>query len=336
LWQGTGELVFKRDPDFVRLYPAPSLTDARARWEFAITSVLDSVRRQAWSSKRIFQRLKDGKRFRELILRQYYGRDWGADEVEEYYSLLPGMYETDAQFYASVINVKLSNTAIFDPFTCDNCQSVPGGSRIVCMDCHRTTTTLDLCSEPECVNSTVKVDIVLHLPNHGMFKVRRFVFSRDIAKVGGEAKEALSSARKTISELKKEEKPMPECMHCKTLVSLPCWYCVECTAEEREGFICETCEQKDRVPEGMHTEMHTVVRVSEEVRGEPSTEERLRLVEDELAKMRRTLAEMTETLGRLAEKSAEWSRGETLTKGDTLAAAIDVGPSQPEAVPAMD
>ena len=99
------------------------------------------------------------------------------------------------------------------------------------MDCRRGSTTLDLCSEPECVKSTVRVDGVVHLPNHGVFKVRRVIFDREYGKVWHDAKDALNSARETISQLKKEEKVMPSCMHCKTPVSLPCWYCVECAGE---------------------------------------------------------------------------------------------------------
>jgi hypothetical protein len=38
-----------------------------------------------------------------------------------------------------------------------------------------------------------------------------------------------------------------------------------------------------------HTKMHTIVRVSDEVEKELSLEERLRLVEDELVKVRQTL-----------------------------------------------
>ena len=44
-----GELAFKRDPDFARLYPAPSTIDAKARWRFATAVILDRVRRRPWS-----------------------------------------------------------------------------------------------------------------------------------------------------------------------------------------------------------------------------------------------------------------------------------------------
>ena len=103
----TGEFVFKRSPDFVRFYPAPSLIDARKRWEFATTSVLDRVRRQAWSFKQIHKKLRDGQRFVELTLRDsYYGMDLAMDEEEELLALFPALYEADAQFYASLIEFK--------------------------------------------------------------------------------------------------------------------------------------------------------------------------------------------------------------------------------------
>ena len=102
------------------------------------------------------------------------------------------------------------------------------------MDCHSQRTTVDLCSGPDCVGSTVKfkaTDRKAHLPNHGMFKVHRIIFDRDVGRIENTAKDALTSVRGTISELKEEGKPMPECVHCKTTISLPGWCCVDCTGE---------------------------------------------------------------------------------------------------------
>ena len=110
---GTGEFVFKRDPDFVRFYPAPSVINARKRWEFATMSVLDRIRRKAWSPARILKRLKDGKRYMDLVLRRnYYEDSLTAHETAEFYSLLPVLYEVDVRFHASLININLSKTPI--------------------------------------------------------------------------------------------------------------------------------------------------------------------------------------------------------------------------------
>ena len=109
----TGEFVFKRDPDFVRFYPAPSVINARKRWEFATTSVLDGVRQKAWSTRRILKKIRDGKRYMYLALRGYYGKGWREEEAEEFVNLFPGLYEADAQLYASLINIEVVKTPIF-------------------------------------------------------------------------------------------------------------------------------------------------------------------------------------------------------------------------------
>ena len=107
------EVVFKRDPDFVRWYPAPATIDGRKRWRFATRSVLDRFRRQTWSPKRISKRIKDGKRYMELVLGQHHGKNLNGDELDEFLDLVPGIYEADATFYASLMNINLINTTIF-------------------------------------------------------------------------------------------------------------------------------------------------------------------------------------------------------------------------------
>jgi hypothetical protein len=106
--------VFKRDPGFVRFYSAPCVVNARARWEFATTSVLDRIRQRAWSSQRILKRMKDGRRFMDLTLRGHYGRRLEMEESDEASTLFPGLYESDARFYRSLINVHLKETTIFE------------------------------------------------------------------------------------------------------------------------------------------------------------------------------------------------------------------------------
>lgn len=103
------------------------------------------------------------------------------------------------------------------------------------MDCHDRT-TLDLCAEPECLNAVVTLEDrpglkTPHMPNHNVLKVHRILFSRDTARAERNAKDALAVARETTSELKAKGKPMPQCAHCHNVVSLPCWYCVDCTSE---------------------------------------------------------------------------------------------------------
>ena len=108
-----GEFVFKRNPDFVRLYPAPSTIDARTRWKFATKVILDRIQRRSWSPSYILKRIKDGKRYMDLSLRhEYYGKKLDGDESDEYNELVSSLYDTDARFYASLINIKLSKVPI--------------------------------------------------------------------------------------------------------------------------------------------------------------------------------------------------------------------------------
>ena len=109
----SGEFVFKRDPDLVRLHPPPSTMDAHARWKFATTVVSNRIRRRSWPLSYVLKRIKDGKRYMELALREdYYGKELDDEETEEYNDLLSSLYEADARFYASLINIKLSKVPI--------------------------------------------------------------------------------------------------------------------------------------------------------------------------------------------------------------------------------
>ena len=109
----TGDSVFKRSPDFVRFYPSPSTMTARKLWVFAITAVLDKIRRNSWSPMYLLQRIKDGKRYVELSIRaHYYGRYPNADEAKEYCGLFSTLLEGDGRFYASLIAIKLAAVPI--------------------------------------------------------------------------------------------------------------------------------------------------------------------------------------------------------------------------------
>ena len=103
------------------------------------------------------------------------------------------------------------------------------------MDCHDKT-TVDLCSEPECLNATAALENrkdlkTPHTPNHSMLKVHRILFNRDTGRADKNAKDALEVAREKLSDLKAQKEPMSKCVHCKEAVSQPCWYCVDCTGE---------------------------------------------------------------------------------------------------------
>jgi uncharacterized coiled-coil protein SlyX len=137
-------------------------------------------------------------------------------------------------------------------------------------------------------------------------------------------------------------------------------------------FVCDNCGHDNLALDKRntkHTKGHLIVRVFGKVEKKgPSTEERLQLLEDKLAMMEgtlaghtRTLAEQTQTLAEqtqtlakqtqtlaeqtqtlaevrqtlemLAEKSAAWSPGESLAKGDLCTTVIEVGSGELEGEP---
>jgi hypothetical protein len=108
-----GEFAFKRDPDLVRLYPAPSTIDAKARWKFAMAVILDRIRRKSWPLSYILKRVKVRERYMELAIRDsHYGKALNGDEYEEYDDLLASLYEADSRFYASLIKMNVSKIPI--------------------------------------------------------------------------------------------------------------------------------------------------------------------------------------------------------------------------------
>ena len=108
-----GEFVFKRNPDFVRFYVSPSSVTARKRWGFATKVVLDRIRRDAWSPPYFVQRIKNGKRYMEMSIRDlHYGRALSGDELKELHELFSTLRAEDARFYASLITIKLAAVPI--------------------------------------------------------------------------------------------------------------------------------------------------------------------------------------------------------------------------------
>jgi len=314
------DFVFKRDPDYVRFLPSPSHIDARKRWKFALTSVLDRIRRQAWSPKRISQRIKDGKRFMELTLLAPYGRPPIGDQLDEFVALLPGLYEADARFYASLNQIKLSHIYSFDMVRCDKCSFAIAGSRIICLDC-RGDTTLDLCSEPKCLNSTITfgtADRKPHSPSHGMIKTRRPIYDTKFGRVEEDARSMLPSLSGMV------DKQLFACDFCKTTLSAPGWNCLDCSTGGFETwlFICDNCERQDLGFSQRHTKSHIILRIPKKEK-KRSTEERLQFLEDKSAKIEDKLAgiedklmEIREIFAKFVEKSTEESRSDPVTGGE--------------------
>jgi hypothetical protein len=169
-----------------------------------------------------------------------------------------------------------------------------------------------------------------------MLKANQILFNRDTGRAERNAKEALEAARETLSDLKAQKEPTPQCARCKQRVHLPCWFCVDCTGKFRrknmfsliplltfvpteERFICDDCEYRCLTFNDVHTKKHILVRVVEKVvETVVSTEDRLRAVEGQLESVQDRLEKMEALLSRLLERGPS----ETLAGPDGQAAIV--------------
>jgi len=246
----------------------------------------------------------------ELTLLAPYGRPPIGDRLTEFVALLPGLYEADTRFYASLNQIRLSHIYGFDMVRCDKCSSNIAGSRIICLDC-RGDMTVDLCSERKCLDSTITfeaADRKPHSPSHGMIKTGRPIYDATFGRIEKDARRMLRRIRGMV------DKQLFACDFCKMPLSAPCWNCLDCSTGKLETwiFICDNCERQDLGFSQRHTKLHIILRFPEKEK-ERSTEERLQYLEDKLEDQS---AKIEEILAKLVEKSAEESRSEPVTGGE--------------------
>ena len=143
---------------------------------------------------------------------------------------------------------------------------------MICIQC-RAKDTLDFCDKPACreANKTREDITQTHVPTHTFVKVRTVLNqTRDIGKLLRMSDSGLERARKLLdssaeaearsaasdndgtelkTETKKVEGPREEadaagtgadakvtaltCVSCSSVVSYPCWYCIDCSGTSR-------------------------------------------------------------------------------------------------------
>lgn len=110
-----GRFVCKRSQELLRMYRIPTAkeTPAKARWRFALDSVLYSVKRDLPSKSFFLERFRDRKRYIALATRAFhYGKDLNWEEWEELRGFYRTLTTTDFRFYCSIINKTLSTSSI--------------------------------------------------------------------------------------------------------------------------------------------------------------------------------------------------------------------------------
>lgn len=147
-------------------------------------------------------------------------------------------------------------------YFCDACgEQLLGDGRITCLDCESTkglVDSTDFCGKQSCLetsNFPDRSDLTKpHAMTHDIVKTRKTVFTRQFVKFRKDAKEAIKKAHSTVrAKIDEEEKESKDaskdaveqndkataptndsvlalsCAVCHKDVSLPCWYCIDCS-----------------------------------------------------------------------------------------------------------
>ncbi|KAH9838710.1 uncharacterized protein C8Q71DRAFT_752552 [Rhodofomes roseus] len=317
VWGGVGKeathtevgpfVLTRMTPEVLSCRPAPwkfEQNRIRALWRFALSATRQQVLRSTYSWKFFKQRRTARLRYVEFILRERFGPRLSAEDEVEYQGLIRSLSPADARFYASLAEHQLLQTAcVHHGYECDNCSCQIRGSRMVCMTCAtRSLDTLDLCSDPRCLASTVtptqRSDLASpHLPTHDIFQLRKTMYMRERQQYDAQVREALRRSHATLDELDAPDSGPNtssmvnrklRCLGCEGGVKWPCWYCVEC---DDDVFLCVACDIKGGITKNQHKETHTLVRCQARMREEPqlSIEQRMEALETRFGTMHDSL-----------------------------------------------
>ncbi|KAI0265448.1 hypothetical protein BC834DRAFT_186547 [Gloeopeniophorella convolvens] len=314
VWGGSAEVAnsvgmmrFRRmHPKYLVHYPTLlelRNNKARSLWRFALSSVVDDVRRERWAWSYFAERRRRRQVFMRLGLRGFYfGNPLVGNETQDLLLTARKLQPADACFYAMRLDYIRGTTCVHGGFTCDNCGGVIGGSRIACLDCVSAPwNTVDLCDSEQCINSQAYRDDLEkpHEPTHRILKLRTHLLQRQHIETHTAATEAydkieslcnrLASPDVADEELDLPYKPMylldlnaqlrllgPEEVRA---ASVPydgqprcanCWAglslpCWYCISCQESVYICNSCDAQGGVdlPHFGHAKDHYLIRCQE-------------------------------------------------------------------------
>ncbi|KAL6303383.1 hypothetical protein BKA93DRAFT_735065 [Sparassis latifolia] len=249
-----GDFIFSRMPADV-LCCRPALTEFRANrpralWKFAVTAVLDQVRRQLFSWSHIKARRDVRKRFIELYIR--YLKLFGPpikDDFPELVRITRLITTRDVRLYQSIRVYQLRTTPIHFNSHCAKCKGQIGGARLICLDCANPDKPLNLCGDTDCAHAKVaRSDLSFpHLPGHAMLRTRRVIHTRDFSRVMSHARRTFKDAERILQNCDGLHKSQTAgstptdspptvvvwCQICKKNVpaTVPFWLCITCSGK---------------------------------------------------------------------------------------------------------
>ncbi|KAL1940585.1 hypothetical protein VTO73DRAFT_8020 [Trametes versicolor] len=189
------QMFFRPSPKVLRSSDRP-----RKLWQYAISTIVHDIRRKNWSWSYFALRRDARKRYVRLFAVSY-GRLMPY-EAEEWILARLLCTAKDARFYHSLTERFNRIFPLHQPRWCDNCFSVIGGARLVCLDCVVQKANyhdrINFCDDPVCSASTSEsVDGFGqdHHSGHDFMKVRTIVNAVEMAELLFKAQCALENYR---------------------------------------------------------------------------------------------------------------------------------------------
>ncbi|KAK7685876.1 hypothetical protein QCA50_011223 [Cerrena zonata] len=267
--------MLRRIPAHMMVFYPPSSqlkrNRARALWFFAIRSILEDVRRRAWSWSYFRERIEKRRGYVEFgvsnkIVKRF-TEDYKRFRLEKGTLLFQ-----DALYYSSLSQHVHAIIPRHQNRICDSCDQRLWRDKIMCLDCKPETEPisqyLEFC-DLNCWRQHVSSRTLgnIHRHNHDIVKIRTHLHDRNRPTLDYEARVALRYARlvwqpapvpSSLEDLditiKVEPAVMlvsrsvsqdPKCGICAKALAVDCWYCVTCHNFYRTKhlFICDKCEE---------------------------------------------------------------------------------------------
>ncbi|KAI0666566.1 hypothetical protein C8Q78DRAFT_1107669 [Trametes maxima] len=337
-------------PETLIARPPPSEFEEnkiRTLWKYALTAAQNEARRKLFSWS-YFRARRDIRREYLKLLEREENNLATADDLDRF-AVLDGTATCEDVRCFYVLRDYRKPAIPSHLADCDACGERIYGARLMCLKCGNRW-TLDFCDKPSCLEAIKTRDDVpeAHLPTHDFVKVRRaFHQYREIGKILRLSDAGLERARKQLA--KAAARPQqdgivdagktentgktkalgrlreklsrsdsegdvgfvsPTCISCSAIVAYPCWYCINCPAEQNI-YICQDCdEMKGGITVGEHQESHSLVRCTPEKADDDSADG-----------ARDTLERLSAVEGKLAALTAQMERIEKLLESFMLSRA---------------
>ncbi|KAJ7572152.1 hypothetical protein C8J56DRAFT_992670 [Mycena floridula] len=211
----------------------PQLFTVQDRWSFLGRRILSSIRQ-----RNMYARAMAARRYIILTYRAEID-SITQSESREWFSLRERFSPQQISLLSSIYQWHLRATSRHGvDRTCPCCNNKISRSRLMCLDCQKETAGSPIwCDKVECVHSKVLGSLPLN--RHLVVKMRNSLLLKDHFEFESQARACLDSINDRY--IRSTFGANEICMICnETRISLPAWYCVECSSVTP---VCDDCER---------------------------------------------------------------------------------------------